>query len=347
MQKKIVSLQGLRWVLFLLIYFFHASVIGNITQTQIYRTIFAGGSCLSVSMFFILSGFVEGMKNKEPEKYFFNAPLRFIKKVYLYHLLFLLASLPMNILSIVQDPVKKTLSLIVDIFLLKSWIPEESFWLGSFNGVAWFLSTLLFLKILDKPLRSMVLKNPSMRSVKTLIMVCIAVEFLIAMIPGINVRYWLYAFPFARMPDYIVGFMAGYIFQNKALESEKADNPRWCNGLEMLAVVWLLMFPYIPEAFRRAAVFLPAGIFAIYIFALDRGIFSTILSSPYLVRFGNHTFYYMMCHQIILRYVSIMDKKVNFHMNQWFLALICLVITCVSRSFSDWILEKIIRRKKE
>lgn len=41
--NKINSLQGLRAVLFLMIFVFHTSMIGNITETAIYQEIGMGG----------------------------------------------------------------------------------------------------------------------------------------------------------------------------------------------------------------------------------------------------------------------------------------------------------------
>ena len=41
--KKINSLQGLRAILFFMIFIFHTSMIGNITKTTIYQKIGGGG----------------------------------------------------------------------------------------------------------------------------------------------------------------------------------------------------------------------------------------------------------------------------------------------------------------
>lgn len=41
--QRIESLQGLRTVLFLLIFAFHTSMIGNVTESTAYQSFFAGG----------------------------------------------------------------------------------------------------------------------------------------------------------------------------------------------------------------------------------------------------------------------------------------------------------------
>ena len=51
--KKINSLQGLRAILFFMIFIFHTSMIGNITKTTIYQKIGGGGGTEAVAFSYL------------------------------------------------------------------------------------------------------------------------------------------------------------------------------------------------------------------------------------------------------------------------------------------------------
>ena len=64
--QRINSLQGLRAILFVLIFSFHTSMIRNISESSIYLNfIKGGGGTEAVAFFFVLSGFVEALHQRK------------------------------------------------------------------------------------------------------------------------------------------------------------------------------------------------------------------------------------------------------------------------------------------
>ena len=65
------------------------------------------------------------------------------------------------------------------------------------------------------------------------------------------------------------------------------------------------MYPFVPVELSRAVIYLPGAAFVIYILAFERGKISNFFSLPILVSIGNNSLYYMISHQVVLRYCSL------------------------------------------
>lgn len=141
----ILPLQGLRGILFLVIFFFHSE---NFLKGYAVYDRFLIGGCISVSVFFVLSGFVNGLSSKCILSW--HEYMQFLKKAlgkfYLTHIVFLILSLPVSYYFLIYT-LKGKLALLLDILLLQSWFSDKDVWL-SYNGVTWFLSTLMFCYIM-------------------------------------------------------------------------------------------------------------------------------------------------------------------------------------------------------
>lgn len=136
--KRIQNFQALRGVAFLLIFISHC--FGNLKWW--------GAS--GVSLFIILSGFLEGMKYSNA-KY---PPLedyvkRKIGKIYPLHLATLIISIPLSV-SLFRESgaLKYFAKLIVNALMLQSWIPIESVYF-SFNAVSWYLSLVILFAVVS------------------------------------------------------------------------------------------------------------------------------------------------------------------------------------------------------
>ena len=96
--QRINSLQGLRAILFVLIFSFHTSMIRNISESSIYLNfIKGGGGTEAVAFFFVLSGFVEALHQRKEVpsiKKIRRLCIAKVKKFYGVHVFFLLAVIP-------------------------------------------------------------------------------------------------------------------------------------------------------------------------------------------------------------------------------------------------------------
>ena len=133
--KKIESLQVLRALAFLGIYLSHTGMRFS-------------WSNLSVSIFFVLSGFLLSYKyNDWNEKYGVVKSIGFsfqrIKKIYGLHI----ATMILTLIPLILFKIENTISLIVktmlNVLLLQTWVPIITINV-SINGVAWFLSVMTF-----------------------------------------------------------------------------------------------------------------------------------------------------------------------------------------------------------
>ena len=137
--KKISSFQGLRGVAQMLIIISHCNVVTHINCENIFKYF----GCLGVTLFIVLSGFLE-MKSletsNEPYLYRFK---RKISKFYWLHILTLMMAIPLTIKGLLSGEVTKwLLKFICNIALLQSWFPSSGVYF-SFNAVSWCLSTMV------------------------------------------------------------------------------------------------------------------------------------------------------------------------------------------------------------
>lgn len=278
-----------------------------------------GGGTEAVAFFFVLSGFVEALHSRKESLELKNALQICVKKVnrfYRIHIFFLVVTVPTMIYMVFTEPVRSFAKFVINALLLQSWFPDEQIWL-SYNGVTWFLSTLVFLFLFIIPLHHICScieqRTFPIKIYAAILMADWLIAFAIAFLLGDrcdNIKYYLYAFPPVRLLDYVSGFIVGRVFTLRKDDKSKAVNATcWEVAAGGVIVLYLLLFPYIPASFARAAIYQPGAAFVIYVFAVGAGKISNFLSGPLLVRLGGNSLYYMMSHQVIIRYCALAHKQ--------------------------------------
>lgn len=290
-----------------------------------------GGGTLGVSYFFVISGFLEAIHFNKDE----NTRKKLKKKalrIYIYHIPFLLFVIPFNLVNFMNNAMMKTVNFTVNLLLLQSWFPLKNVYLG-FNGVAWFLSTLLFLILLRKPLILLVIRF--YQKYGTSIQLCLAVlmclgNFLLGFLflnNGSDSSYWLYIFPPVRILEYFGGICIGrYFLQNQNLKKMKQSTVRE-TVLGCCFLGLLIVYPYMPYSLSRSAIYLPFALATCYVFARSEGKVSVLLSKPAITKFGGYTFYFMMSHQVIFRYLQIINNHLSgYQISGWVFVMIAFLI---------------------
>lgn len=178
-------------------------------------------STAAVSFFFMLSGLVTALV-------FFNRDVRLswreegkylwrkVKKIYplyLFTTLYLFLYTNTESLTALFDVQRFPGQLVRNLLLVQSWSAEGAF---SYNGVGWFLSTLTFLSVFSLPV--MFLLNKINRRPKGWLLLSGALAgtlFLTAvycyLTKNLDMDYWQYIFPPARMGEYLGGMLLGML----------------------------------------------------------------------------------------------------------------------------------------
>lgn len=317
------------------------------------------GGTEAVAFFFVLSGFVEALHLREDKLRLRNVLRICVKKVHKFyrtHVVFLVFTIPTMIYMVLTDPIGSFIKFIINALLLQSWFPNEHIWL-SYNSVTWFLSTLVFLCIFIIPLHhicSYIEKHSHAVGIYAVILVVdwlmvFAVAFLLSTHCD-NIQYYLYAFPPIRLMDYTSGFVLGRVFVHQRNNKSVC---RKATYLEIAAVGvimgYLMIFPYVPEAFSRAAIYQPGAAFVIYVFAMGKGTISHFLSSPPMVRLGGNTLYYMISHQVIIRYCQLFHKQLvkrELYSLEIVWIIMALVLTLISKPIYEILCNKILEIRK-
>lgn len=159
MTEKIKSIDGLRVVLCLFVFLFHCEFFLN--DTPIYEHFLFAGGTMAVCFFFVISGFVIGIKKNDYDSKISivsgnNERIKHkFKKPYLFHILSLIIYLPLYFYIKGKIELVALPKIAINALLLQSWIPISGVYLG-FNSVSWYLSTLLFLTVFEPVILNLV-----------------------------------------------------------------------------------------------------------------------------------------------------------------------------------------------
>lgn len=200
----IKSLQSLRFVFALMIFFHHYSFNGVALFD-------AGGTC-GVSFFIILSGFVMSIGYKQrvlsPSFSYKEYLKRRFARLYPLHLLCLLCVI---VCHGINYTLKDWLALIPSLFLLQSWIPIKGVYFAG-NAVSWCLSDLFFFYAVFP----FVIQSIAKCSVRTNTLILLTVislyAFAVVVLPETLYHPMLYISPIFRIIDFIIGVYLYEVF---------------------------------------------------------------------------------------------------------------------------------------
>lgn len=214
---KLQSLQGLRGIAILSIAISHCQLLcladgGNAVSHW-------GG--LGVELFILLSGFLScywHFDERQPAFSLRGSWLRVKQKLgkyYPLHLVTLFFALPFAYKALLAGKVSAWGTLVLNAALLQTWVPKTSVYF-SYNGVAWFLSLMVFLVIVT-PRMIAWLQRRSVRAVAGVMVGILVFEWAWALAAmQLPASHWLvYVVPVVRTLDLFLGgvlmsFINGY-----------------------------------------------------------------------------------------------------------------------------------------
>lgn len=311
---RIQSLQGLRFIAFLLVFLQHTEVLGNYSGT------------FGVSIFFCLSGFVAyysyaikgtnvTISIKEMIVYTKNKVLKF---AFLYEVFMVLAILGSVIRCKTSGGLYDTIRILANIFMVQSWIPDRTI-VFSYNAATWFLSTLIFLYFISIPLIRLtdrIIEGlEKERDVFFVLLFLILGLFLFSIIIGMKWSndaydswYWTYVFPISRVCDYFCGCILGKVYFGKEKINEKKTFALQDFFLIGLGIGGCILYNYLPNYLHDDVLFLPISLLIIWRVSNGKGALARIMETELMVYLGNIGLELFICHSIVLEGLKLLGE---------------------------------------
>jgi len=125
--------------------------------------------------------------------------------------------------------------------------------------------------------------------------------------------WFIYASPYFRLFDYLIGLIAGIIYMNlkqKNFEVAPLKRKRFFSLLEVLALIGFIILYKIPyfkyDAILMSVYYTPSIILIIMAFSFQQGVISSVINNSFSVYMGRLTYSAFMIHQLIISYIIIL-----------------------------------------
>lgn len=304
-KKQILSLQGWRAIMMSIVVVSH--VFGF---NMIY-----GGAGEAMSFFFILSGFVLSLAfGSKCLTLKFVEIKSFIKKrlnkIYPLYIVMLFFCLFMYIgFALIQGEKGEIVNYLkfffIDAVLLQAWIPIKEYYM-SLNGVAWFLSALMFSYVMFIP-TNIVVNKIKERSTKliyfavSLTFVVLSIYELVLKNGGVH-QYYSYVFPVYRYLEFVIGMFLAEIFNiNREIKLKKTTFTIFEISIIVYFIVEYIVGDIFSSQFGIDGVISIVQVFImcilIYVFSFEKGIVSKMISNKLFMAFASISFEVYLIHQ--------------------------------------------------
>jgi len=341
--QQITSLQGLRAIGFLMVLFGHCSVKGT-----------GNLSAVAVSLFFVLSGFVLDYSHGNKDlPYDVKSSICFawnrIKKLYILHLILLVAMLVLEIFE--MDGFHHNFkTIIINALLLHAWFPDTVI-LNSFNGITWYLSASVLLyflfPILEKGIRKYKNLYQAVGGLFIVVLVRIIWSKLGFLYLDDSVIGWFqYFFPLTRLWEFIIGCHLGYIYRH---HKWTGNSFTFVSVLEIFSVSFLIISWQMMKnvvGWSKYIIVIPGIILLVYLLAQSKGVISEFLSKKNMVKLGNISGYTYITHYVVLRYIYIILYRFGMeNMSPLLVAAVTFILTIISTHIYLYIMRKTCMRE--
>lgn len=330
---KIESLQALRALAFLGIFFDHAGF-------------FIKWPTLGVSVFYVMSGFLMYYTNGNKSfhcslKENLSFSLGKIKKLYPLHIVTMILAIILYFTSLVsnggitfRNVVGLFGKIVLNITLLQTWVPYSSINV-SLNGVAWYLSVTMFLyfmfPVLLKAIKKLEIKKLILLDIFILIIeILLCIPFIIILGENSPIYIWfMYCFPVFRLGDFWIGMSINILYlKNRASKSKDATIVEILMTMLTVMVFWILKKDFsnifLIALHNWTTIFIPIAAAWVYLFANKNGLLTKVLSNRCMIYLGNISSYLFLIHYVITRYTNSLIRFLNLDFGNIQMSIIIL-----------------------
>lgn len=313
MKEKLRGLDAVRAIACLVIFTFHC---------HLHRM-----GPWAVSVFFVLSGFLlvynyadRDLPEKPGLRYCFDFGVRRVGKLYPLHVLCLCVTLAFVVVIrrfnlSPSDWAFNLGSFAASLALVQSWVPDQEFAMN-LNGVAWYLSDLLFLYMCFPLILRGVRKYRS-RAQALGVLALIFAAMLIFPVGAVRLYeavkgkgaallgfdMWIgYIFPIYRLGDFAAGCTLGWLFLRRGKTPSKAAATLMELGALGLSAFsyWFFCLDILPKHLGNTWLYLVPALVFIYVFALDAGHISALLHIRPVAFIAGLSTEIFLIHQVVI-----------------------------------------------
>lgn len=335
------SLTSLRLIFALMVFASHCNMISVCFDVPVLTEGYVG-----VSFFFVLSGFVISYSYDERFRLRAVSAKEFwvarIARIYPLHVLMLLVAAALGTCTLANGFFYWVRHFVANLFLCQAYIPDSDYYF-SFNSPSWSLccEQLFYLCF---PFIVPLLRHP--RRLCMVFAVCAVIVVVgMGLTPeDLDKGIW-YVNPLTRFPDFLLGMIV-YVCYRRC--TSFTCNHRWGTCMELFAILLFGLFyviaPDISQVYRYSCFYwIPiAGV--IFVFSLQKGFFSRLLSCRLLVLGGEISFGFYMIHHLLIRVYLETERFLPFTIPPYVVVLLLLAMTLLLSAISYCYFERPMNR---
>lgn len=336
------SLTSLRLIFALMVFASHCNIVSACFDRPILTEGYVG-----VSFFFVLSGFIISYSYEERFRQANVSKSDFwvarVARIYPLHWLMLLIAAALGTYTLANGFVDWARHFIANLLLCQAYMPDAAYFF-SFNSPSWSLccEQLFYLCF---PFMVPLLRHP--RRLYILFTLC-AVAVVVGMwfTPSDMAKGIWYVNPLARFPDFLLGMIVYVCYRH--CRQPKGIATWGCTLVELIVILLFIVFyiagPHITQVYRYSCYYwLPVAL-VIFVFALQRGALSRLLSARWLVQGGKISFGFYLIHHLLFRLYVEAERHLGLSLSPWVGVLLILLLALLLSVLSFYIFERPMSR---
>ena len=304
------QLQFLRFLAFLNVFVLHISS----WRTDGYPA--WNGAVSAVTFFVMLSGILAGYssygKKVELSLGAIGKDIRKkFRKVYPLHVIttfcgLIYVGLPAQLMYDLSNCADELIQLARNLLLIQSWFPVGYM---SYNDVSWYLSTLFFLYLLNIPLQALLCAvgkkqrhNGIFTAMMLVLLLATAGYSYLTYTSGYvtDVHFWQYVFPPARIGQYFIGMIAGYMLRERKERGLPRKTALFTIAEVLSLGLWVCALLTGESWYSRLVWWIFPNLLVLVVFLLGQGWVSKLFRFSPLVRLGDVSFECYLVHACVL-----------------------------------------------
>lgn len=335
------SLTSLRLIFALMVFASHCNIVSVCFDIPIFTEGYVG-----VSFFFVLSGFVISYSYDNRFKVGSTTVREFwvarMARIYPLHCLMLLIAALLGTCTLANGLLYWTKHFVANLLLCQAYVPYSE-WFFSFNSPSWSLCCEQFFYFCF-PFMVPLLRHT--RWLFLLFAICaVAVVTGMFLTPPDMAKGLWYVNPLARFPDFLLGMIVYVCYRRWAPAASRLRCATWIELASLLMLtVYYLLAPYFEQVYRYSCYYwLPIAII-IFVFSLQQGRLSRLLSNRWVVLGGEISFGFYLIHHLLFRVYVETEHLLPFVLSPYVAVSFLLLFTLVLSTVSYFCFEKPMNR---